>query len=76
MHLDKPEILRRLLAAEVREVEIVGEDGVMLLRRRIPFASPAALRAGFAEQIAWLAEAWRTRPHPACHEVVEEEPEF
>lgn len=76
LQLDKPEILRRLLAAEVREVEIVGEDGVSLMRGRIPFASPAALRAGFAAQTAWLAEAWRTRPWPACHEVVEVDPEF
>ena len=68
VRLDDAAILRRLLAAEVREVEIVGEDGVSLLRRRLPFASPAALRAGFAAQIAWLAEARRTRPALACHE--------
>ncbi|HYI47649.1 MAG TPA: hypothetical protein VEX35_04215 [Allosphingosinicella sp.] len=71
VRLDDPGILRRLLAAEVREVEIVGEDGVSLMRRRVPIVSPAALRAGFAEQIAWLAEARRTRPEPACHEVAE-----
>jgi hypothetical protein len=70
VRLDDPAILRRLLAAEVREVEIVGEDGVSLMRRRLAVASPAALRAGFAEQMAWLAEARRTRPQPACHEVV------
>jgi hypothetical protein len=68
VRLDDPAILRRLLAARVREAEIVGKDGVSLTRRRLPIASPAALRAGFAEQVAWLAEARRTRPAPACHE--------
>jgi hypothetical protein len=68
VRLDDPAILRRLLAAEVREVEIVGEDGVSLMRRRVPIASPAVLRAGFAAQVAWLAGARRTRPAPACHE--------
>lgn len=71
VRLDDPAILRRLLAAEVREVEIVGEGGVSLMRRRVTIASPAALRAGFAEQIAWLAEARRTRREPACHEAVD-----
>lgn len=69
VRLDNEAILWRLLAAEVREVEIVGEDGVSLMRRRLPAAPPAALRAGFAAQVAWLAEARRTRPEPACHEV-------
>jgi hypothetical protein len=68
VRLDDPAILRRLLAARVREVEIVGEGGVSLMRKRLPFASPAALRAGFAAQIAWLAAARRTRPAVACHE--------
>jgi hypothetical protein len=68
VRLDDEAILRRLLAAEVREVEIVGEGGVSLMRRRVQLASPAALRAGFAAQVAWLAEARRTRPGPACRE--------
>jgi hypothetical protein len=68
VRLEDPAILRRLLAARVREVEIVGEGGVSLLRWRLPFASPAALRAGFARQVAWLAGARRTRPALACHE--------
>lgn len=72
VRLDDPAILRRLLAARVREAEIVGEDGVSLTRRRLPIASPAALRAVFAAQVAWLAEARRTRLAPACHERAEE----
>jgi hypothetical protein len=35
------------------------------------WAGGVSVRAGFAAQIAWLAEARRTRPAPACHEQAE-----
>jgi len=62
-------ILERLMHAETWEGEIVGDDGIPLLRERIPRPAPAAVRAAYAAQSAWLAMAVEQRPSPGCHPI-------
>ena len=62
-------ILERLMRAESWEGEIVGDDGVSLLREPIPRPAQAAIRAAHAAQSAWLATAVGRGRSPNCHPI-------
>jgi hypothetical protein len=61
--------LERLMQGTRWEVEIVSQDGASLGREPIPAPTPAAIRAAFAEQSAWLAGAVERMSRPDCHPI-------
>jgi len=61
--------LERLMQGRRWEIEIVAQDGTSLLKEPIPAPAPAAIRAAFAEQSAWLAGATERMAAPGCHPI-------